>query len=242
MIVFALVGVVETLREEPINAMPAVFVVGFYIYHVVVLVPFYFMWYIPPVAAIVWVYAGIGLKKLFLRTEHWALAFGVVVALMYAVHIPFTFVLESRVQHDIEYGVRREVGRELNNRMEGNDTVVLEPLGYIGWEAFNKTIYDYPGLSSQVVTDTLSALESGDRTMTRLAAELLPDYLVFRPGEWNAFVESFPEESDLYYLAADFVPLPGLDLTFWGLSYFSIDVHFGIYERGANNLMDTPTS
>jgi hypothetical protein len=223
---FAVYGVWHASRISLVNLAPAASVVAFYVYEVVALVPPYFMWYIPPVAAVVFIYAGIGANEL-LRSRRPTLAVVAVgIATMYAVHIPFTYPLEARVQRDIETAVRVKVGRYLDDHMTADDTVVLEPLGFIGWEAFNKTIYDYPGLGSIVVTDTLEKLETADRTMQRLAVELRPTYLAFRPDEWNWFTSMSPTVAAEYEVVAEFFAPATLDLSQAGIEYYNVDTHF----------------
>jgi hypothetical protein len=115
--------------------------------------------------------------------------------------------------------------------MDEDDTVVLEPLGYIGWEAFNKTTWDYPGLSSVVVTDTLRRLPESERHIQELIRELHPTHLVLRDTEWSVLRTQFPDVAGNYRVLRRFASSPSLDLSRGGLSYFNVDKHFLVLER-----------
>ena len=67
-----------------------------------------------------------------------------VLALAYAIHIPFTLPLEAGVQHEIEDPVRDQVGRYLGEVAKAGETIVTEPSGYVGYYT-NATLLDYPG-------------------------------------------------------------------------------------------------
>jgi hypothetical protein len=82
------------------------------------------------------------------------------------------------MQRQIEMKVRLAAGLRLSELMKPEDTAVLEPLGYIGWAARNKTIYDMPGLGSQVSVDALKA-----KPNPSLTDALRPDYAVLRPRD-----------------------------------------------------------
>ena len=82
-------------------------------------------------------------------------------------------------QHVIEEGVRRPVGEYLRAHSKPGDSVLLEPLGYVGYFSRLKT-YDFPGLSSPEV---VAAIRSGVNRYSDLAARLKPTWLVLRPSE-----------------------------------------------------------
>jgi hypothetical protein len=90
------------------------------------------------------------------------------------------FDLEKQAQIAIEDGVRRKVGERLAVLMEDDDTVVLEPLGIIGYYARNKTIYDYPGLGSKI---SVKAAREGAAGFGGLCDKLRPTFLVLRKGD-----------------------------------------------------------
>ncbi len=79
----------------------------------------------------------------------------------------------------IEQGVRRPIGEWLRANAAPSDTVLLEPLGYIGYYSRLKT-YDFPGLSSREV---VAAVRSGVMRYADLIVRLQPTWLVLRPTE-----------------------------------------------------------
>ena len=83
-------------------------------------------------------------------------------------------------QNIIENGNRKEIGLWLKDHATPNDTVFLEPLGYIGFYSQLKML-DFPGLSSQEVLSARKKLQT-DR-YAKLINELRPNWLVLRPRE-----------------------------------------------------------
>lgn len=82
-------------------------------------------------------------------------------------------------QRVIEDGVRRPIGEWLRAHAGPGDTVLMEPLGYIGYYSRLKT-YDFPGLSSREV---VAAVRSGVMRYADLIVRLQPTWLVMRPTE-----------------------------------------------------------
>jgi hypothetical protein len=216
--------------KSPLIAVGA-FVVLFFAYRIQAQIPTYFMWYLPPVTALAAILVTVGLQQLRLALPRHAAVLSFILALAYAIHIPFTFPLERRIQRKVEMGVRWKVGRYLDNVMSPNDAVVLETLGYIGFAAFNKTTYDYPGLSSKVVTDTLQSLPPGERYMNGMMAKLRPKYAALRDVELDAFRNTYPLVFREYSVAAVFTAAPGLDLRCGGVEFVSVDWKFTVLRR-----------
>ncbi|MDI1319275.1 MAG: hypothetical protein PSW75_03650 [bacterium] len=87
-------------------------------------------------------------------------------------------------QRVIEWGVRREIGRELHRAARGpQDTVFLESLGYIGFYA-DLAMRDTPGLCAPEV---VALRRAGNRSMGGLIAALHPDWAVLRVSEYAVF-------------------------------------------------------
>jgi hypothetical protein len=81
----------------------------------------------------------------------------------------------------IEDGLREPIGRWLRaHAATSHDSVMLEPLGYIGYYS-NLKMLDYPGLSSKEMTDARKRL--GIARQNQIYLELKPDWLVLRPNE-----------------------------------------------------------
>jgi hypothetical protein len=150
-------------------------------------------------------------------------------AFAYAMHIPFSFPLERIMQREIEDKVRLAAGLKLNELMGPEDTAVLEPLGYIGWGARNKTIYDMPGLGSQVSVDALSARPNP--SLTTLIDVLRPNYAVLRPRELGRLEHDYPETFARYAPVARIQAEPGLNVANLGYRYKLPDKDFTILKR-----------
>ena len=231
LLVLALVGMARCTRENILSLPAVVLVIGFVAYEIVFLVPRYFMWYVPPIAAIVVIFAGAGLSRLSLHAPRASVVLVVTVSLLYAVHIPFTFPLERRVQDDIEEGVRTPIGRVLGEAMQPGDTVVLEPPGFIGWAAGDVVMYDYPGLTSRTAVSFLAGIPRGERTLFRMIQELDPTYVVLRRSEYEWFTTNMPNVATRFEELAEFKSPEHLDLEWWGVRYFSIDTDFVVLRR-----------
>jgi hypothetical protein len=81
----------------------------------------------------------------------------------------------------IENGLRRPIGLWLRDHARTtHDTVMLEPLGYIGYYSGLKML-DYPGLASREMVETRKRL--GPARQNQVYLELKPDWLVLRPAE-----------------------------------------------------------
>lgn len=176
----------------------------------------YFMWYLPPFLAYLFIIAAYGISGIKRKYDKIAAGICIFLALMYAIHIPFSFVGEKEVQQQIDCGVRFKTGVTLNSLMGPTDTAVLEPLGYIGYGAFNKTIYDYPGLSSRHVVDVMRHMKNTD--IVDLIDELQPSFVALRPSEAENLHDKHPGTATNYTLVADIKMAEGVTLEHWGYS------------------------
>ncbi|MGE3513433.1 MAG: hypothetical protein AB7N65_31635, partial [Vicinamibacterales bacterium] len=192
LVTLAGVGVYRAWRARHSLIAVAVFVAGFALYRTLSVTGNYHMWYLTPFMALLFIIAGFGLSMPRLGRIRAPVA--VTLACCYAGHLPFTLPLDRLVQEEIEVGMLTRVGRTLNSIMGPTDTAVLEPMGRIGWEARNKTIYDYPGLTSRV---SLDALAPG-AAISDLIVALSPTFAVLRPGELDDLARRFPHVSRQY--------------------------------------------
>src|SRR5262249_50415130 len=128
-----LVGLYGSLSRSWRMLAPAALIFAFVVYRTGMTLFTYLMWYLPPFTAIFFLFAGIGASVIAEYNRLTAITLATGLALLYAIHIPFSFPLDRQMQKDVENGVRDEVGRKLNELMKPEDTAVLEPLGYIGW-------------------------------------------------------------------------------------------------------------
>jgi hypothetical protein len=105
----------------------------------------------------------------------------------------------------------------------------LEPLGFMGWAAFNKTIYDYPGLGSKVAVRTMKNLPIPK--IADLVNALQPSYTVLRPNELREFVLRFPKTAARYEVAFRVRAKSDFALRNMGYAYRVIDNDFTILRR-----------
>lgn len=135
-------------------------------------------------------------------------------------------------QRVIEDGNRKQIGLWLREHADSsNETVFLEPLGYIGYFS-QLRMYDFPGLASPEVVAARKKL--GTEEWAQLIPELEPDWLVLRPGE----AESIHQKNQLlltqsYSLVKIFDVSEQLDSYRWipGRNYLLGDQTFMIFKR-----------
>ena len=129
----------------------------------------------------------------------------------------------------IENGTRREIGLWLREHAAPGDTVLLEPLGYIGYFSGLKT-YDILGLSSRKVVE----LERrGLSDWGTIVVELHPEWLVLRSDEVGGISQTHPHLLDEQYIRVrDFDVLDRVTrLPIYGGNYLEFDSFFIIFHR-----------
>lgn len=135
-------------------------------------------------------------------------------------------------QQLVENKVRRAIGEYLRENARSTDTVMMEPLGYIGFFSGLRT-YDFPGMSSpEMVAARKLVLRDG----RRLLGFLRPDWTVMRPHE----IEHLQHNNDwrvdqAYELVKTFSTreeVEALDLP--GKNYLIHDATFHLYRRPAD--------
>ena len=209
LLILAIAGAIHAVRIQPRMLAVLALLAGFVAYRTQAQVNPYFMWYLPPFTALYFLFAASGVSLLASRQRALGGIAGCLLFLAYAAHLPFTLPLDKRVQEGIEIDVRSRVGKILDGLMSDQDSVVLEPLGFIGWEARNKTIYDFPGLGS------LKAFAAFKKHLSLhgLIIELSPRFLVLRPGEWETFTAQASELAARYEAVSVVRAKPGLSLS-----------------------------
>jgi hypothetical protein len=139
-------------------------------------------------------------------------------------------------QRIIEEDHRKKVGLWLREHAaSSNDTVFLEPLGYIGYFS-QLRMYDFPGLASPEMVAARKKL--GTEDWAQLIPELQPDWLVLRPGEANSIHEKNQRLlTQTYSLVKTFDVSEQLDSYRWipGRQYLLGDQTFMIFERNRNH-------
>ena len=141
---------------------------------------------------------------------------------------------QMRVQQEIiEDGIRKQIGLWLRgNARSPQDTVFLEPLGYIGYFSQLKML-DWPGLSSREVVATRRRLGPEKENETYL--ELKPDWLVLRAKEateGNRMIDP-TRLAEFYELVRVHDARAQIDSVRWlpGKDYLKFDETFLIYRR-----------
>jgi hypothetical protein len=220
-----------------------VFLALFFAYRVYFLpVLFYYDWYLPPFLALVMIVAAIGLQRVMAATPRAAGASKTVaaaLALAFAMHMPFSFVVEAKVQ-SVEDQVRTQAAEYLRSAVKPGQSVVSESAGYIGYYGDVK-LYDYPGLTSPTSVHALQALPPDQRGVADLIDVLKPDWLVLRPWELDSLREKYPATASQYTVDRTF-ELPGVPesrlnadgattVSFAGLAETDVDEKFIILRR-----------
>jgi hypothetical protein len=127
----------------------------------------------------------------------------------------------------IEDGNRRLIGLYLKERAGPADTVMLEPLGYIGYYSGLK-MYDVPGLSSREV---VAAVKKYGLNWARIAEDLKPTWLVLRDSEIVSMKSASPRLLDEdYVLVRVFDVRPRIEAEcVYGRPYLEFDSCFTVF-------------
>ena len=231
LVVLFLAGVVRVFRLSVIWVIPALIVPMFVLYVGFFNVSNYHMWYVPPFSAVLILYAGAAfslLPGLWPSIKYLLAGLLVFTYLLPAVSY---FQHEAYVQKEIDIGVRQMAGLKLESLVRPGQTVIHEPLGFLGSEVTSSEIIDYPGLASRRMTSSLGLIPLGERNMGSAVRAILPDFVVVRQGEWQNFNPSdHPELADYRLLGAVGSPTES-DLVFTGATYSNSDRYFEIYGR-----------
>lgn len=135
----------------------------------------------------------------------------------------------------IEDGLRKPIGCWLRvHAASPHDSVMLEPLGYIGYYSGLKML-DYPGLASKEMTDARKRL--GVVRQNQIYLELKPDWLVLRPSE--AKMGTYVDAAGLkkyYDLVQVFDASEKIKAITWlpGRPYLQFDQTFLVFHRKAD--------
>lgn len=226
----AAVGAVQAIRRDRAMWAPLAALVLFFAYRTTFTISPYYMWYMPPFMALLMFFAACGLSWLA-RPLGAGPATALASALLagYAMHLPFTLPLDRAVQRDIEEGVRARVGRSLDRLMGPQDSAVMEPLGYTGWYARNKTIWDFPGLSSPRAMAVMRRHPDGG--ISAIVRALQPTVLVLRPQERADLNHLIPGLFARYQAVQHIRSEEPITLEHWGLAYWVMDNEFTIFRR-----------
>ena len=141
----------------------------------------------------------------------------------------------------IENGLRRPIGLWLRDHARTpHDTVMLEPLGYIGYYSGLK-MFDYPGLASKEMVEARKRL--GPARQNQVYLELKPDWLVLRPAEVQKGTYVDVEGLQKFYEQIQvFDATDKINAISWlpGRPYLQFDQTFLIYHRKADVSQNPP--
>ena len=222
---------------------PALAFVGLFFAYRVYFIPTinYYDWYLPPFLALVMIVVAAGLQRINSVRPLVTKVLSITLALAFAIHMPFSFVVESKVQ-TVENAVRTNVAEYLRATVRPGESVTSESAGYIGFYGGGGVkLFDYPGLTSKTSVRALQALSPDERDLPHLVAALKPDWLVLRPWELKALREQFPEVASEYEVVRVF-QMPGAPdnqvdvdgattVSFGGLSETDVDEKFIVLKR-----------
>ena len=231
--------VLPVLRRETRLLSLAVLVVQLYFGFAV---PNVAPWYMPPVAVLSYVLITLALGDLvarygssagLLRLAQVVCAFG----LLYSAALTACVAYQQRIlQRVVEDGERRQIGLWLHDHAASpQDSVFVEPLGYIGFFS-GLHMHGWPGQSSPAMVEARIKLGcyGGLHCFAGLIRELDPEWVVLRGWEAPGVAEDDPDLlTNRYTLAQEFDIssqiksyrfLPG-----WGLLWF--DRRYLVYKR-----------
>ena len=190
-------GVIATWRIPGWRAAVG-FALLFALYRALLLPGAYFDWYVPPHTAVLILLAGAGIASLrpLSRSDPRA-AIAVVLAIAFAMHLPFSLGLERKLQADIEVGVRQKVGERLAVLVPPGQTLATESAGYYEYYS-NVFMLDYPGLVSKRALAIMQSLPPEKRGLLEFLNAAQADWMALRVGEWKGLQKVYPQSAALY--------------------------------------------
>jgi hypothetical protein len=217
---FALLGAIEIVRHRPQLRT-------FLFWSVLYIVCFatfsqWWPWYLPPVVLAYAVCVGVGLELGLgylvgaINHPEFQLPSGIAAAFLLAT-VSLILTLRKVPAMAEAQNLRLERGQRvaslLTRASSSTDTVMLEPLGIIGFYT-PLTFYDYPGLASPRTTEVLKSLHKevskvpdNPEVMKVLLAKVRPNLLVLRQHEYEVD-EAGKALSSCHLFATVAVPLP----------------------------------
>ncbi|HNR33188.1 MAG TPA: tetratricopeptide repeat protein, partial [Candidatus Hydrogenedentes bacterium] len=184
--VFVVIGMIVIVLGRQWPLWPLVGFALVYLVYYVYAVPIIFGWYkMPLLAALVFLGArGVAGATAWLRDRPRAIlqtALAVAYVGLFVAVLPITFATDRQVQRHVEDALRKEAGLYLRDRMQPDEAVGGEPLGYMGYYS-RGNVYDWPGLDSRAVV-AWSRANPGKRSLENMLRDLRPEYLFLRDVE-----------------------------------------------------------
>lgn len=222
-------GIAWSVRRSLPLVFVAIGILAFLAYRATTVTNSYYAWYLPPYTALMAVMAAAGLTLVARTSRQSAAAIGVLFVACYAAPLPFMMTIDRSVQSEIQVAVRLKSGERLGALMKETDSAVLEPLGYVGFGALNKTIWDYPGIGSRIASREVAVMAVPH--VTGLIDRLKPEFAVLRRSELERLQQDYPETAALYQPVERFMSRPDLKMDAFGFSYRLGDNDYTIYRR-----------
>ncbi|WP_247232381.1 hypothetical protein [Telluribacter sp. SYSU D00476] len=206
--------------------------------YLIVFSPFIYPWYIPAVTILCMIAFGSVLTQIAtssaatVQVRKWAPAAMVGLAVIVQVWVYTGGLSQMKMQQQlIENGLRKEIGLYLKEEAESNnETVFLEPLGYIGYYS-GLTMYDYPGLGNKTIINARKTL--GSESYIEIINHIQPDWVVVRPGELRTSKQEHSDQfAHTYTLVRSYDRKPTIEnLSIYGRGYLRYDSQFLVYKK-----------
>ncbi|HEV3103550.1 MAG TPA: hypothetical protein VG426_14580, partial [Candidatus Dormibacteraeota bacterium] len=137
---FFVLGLITVSRMR--DMWPAVAFLGLFFAYRVYFLPAinYYEWYLPPFLAVMMVVVALGMQRMSLTIPVAPRTAAVVLGVAFAIHMPFSFVVEGQVQ-SIETQVRTNAALYLKAHVQPGESLVSESAGYVGFYSGVK-LYD----------------------------------------------------------------------------------------------------
>jgi hypothetical protein len=206
---------------------------AFYAYDFFVKGVHFFQWYFPPFLAIVGLLVAVSLTRLRDYVPRSADVLAGVLALAFALPLPWYISMERTVQH-IDNSVRVNVGLYLKAHVKPDESITSESSGYVGYYGRNLKLWDFPGLTSPTAVDAAKTIPPKQRDLLSLINVLQSDWLVLRAPEVQDLQARYPQTLARYAVAAHFtVPEPKTSLKRGQIQWVNIDRDFYVLHRRA---------
>ena len=107
----------------------------------------------------------------------------------FAVVLPKTFYAERQIQTHVEDRVRKNMGLYLVQNVEPGETIVCEPLGYVGYYS-RAAVLDWSGRASRQVVAFSENAPEDKRSLGGMLEALRPDYICLRDFMFLLFIDA----------------------------------------------------
>ncbi len=244
MFAFAVLGALVIAMRRQWALWPLAACVAVYSAYYIYLVPMIFGWYKVPYLAMLLLLSARGLQALVSPLPTAKLrngilgGFTIVYLALFIGVLPITFLTERQIQRDIENPVRKAAGLYLKARLQPNEAVGCEPLGYMAYYS-RGNVYDWPGLASRTVVQWSRSRPQSERCLENMLKGLHPKYLYLRDREILYGFKDVPWFREHYHPIAVFAPDPEKATRIRWID-LNIDTDFRIYE--ANDALGEPST